>query len=81
MSQIERKNCWSPLSDGVERWSGYWTQTKAWQIGYEWASERGPFAGRDIDEAIEGSGYDLDSPEAEQLVMGAGFVQNERWSQ
>jgi hypothetical protein len=64
--------------DETPRWSGFATQGKAWQEGYEWAYFRGDHGGKDIFEAIEACGYDLDSAEADEFEKGADFAQLEQ---
>lgn len=55
------------MSDEPKRWSGYTTQTEAWQRGYEWAYDRGEHAELGHIEAAEAWGYEFDSSEAEQF--------------
>lgn len=70
------------MSEGVivsenQRWSGYSTQSKAWQQGYDWERGQGPHADLDIFEAMEACGYDLDAPEADDFEKGAEFAQGD----
>ncbi len=61
-----------------DRWSGYATQSEAWQRGYEWAYSRGEHAGKGCIEASEAYGYDFTSTDGTQFSFGAKFAQVEQ---
>jgi len=55
------------------------TMPAAWRAGYEWAYDRGPFAGMDASDACEAAGYDLDDVvNGELWSAGAEAAQNEQ---
>ena len=60
----------------MAKWSGYATQSEAWRKGYDWA--RSPVCDLPIDEAIDAAGYDFDTPEEAEFMMGAEFAQREQ---
>lgn len=60
------------------RWSGYPTQSAAWQHGYDWAYERGPYAKLSCSQAIRKSGSCNND---EDFMRGADFAVAERMGQ
>lgn len=50
----------------------------AWQAGYDWAYDKGEFAGMDCGDAIEAHGWDFTSKEHDQFCAGAQEAQNEQ---
>ncbi|MDR6181997.1 hypothetical protein [Asaia bogorensis] len=43
----------------------------AWNAGYEWANDRGPYSHLGCIEATEAHGWDFGSKECEQFTAGA----------
>lgn len=60
------------------RWSGFGSQSLAWQRGYDWAYDRGPHAELGSIEASEAWGYDFLDTNDEQFTAGAKFAQLEQ---
>lgn len=65
------------MSEEPKRWSGWATQSKPWQDGYDWGADIGPHCNLGAIEAAEAAGYDFDSPEDHQWQAGAEFALNE----
>jgi hypothetical protein len=54
----------------------------AWQAGYDWAYDRGPFAGLEATQAAEAAGYPFDDEKNSGLWdAGAEAAQNEQWEE
>lgn len=60
------------------RWSGYGTQSRAWQQGYDWGWDQGEHADLSICDAIEACGYDLSGADSDAFEQGAEFALTER---
>lgn len=68
------------MSDEVKRWSGFSTQSKAWQDGYEWEYHRGPHAELEMLDACDAYGHNLHGPAADDFGNGVQFAQGEQFS-
>lgn len=62
-----------------KRWSGFHTQSEAWQAGYEWANGRGPYCDLGLDEALDTSGY-IFTPQEREWDKGVRFAEIEHES-
>ena len=62
----------------MERWSGYVTQTEAWQRGYDWGWGQGEHGELTTFEAVEAYGYDYGSNADVDFEKGAEFALMER---
>lgn len=66
------------MSEEPKRWSGYATQSAAWQAGYDWEYGYGEHGEMDYAEALDHLGYHHSSKEADDFERGSEFAITEQ---
>lgn len=66
------------MSEELKRWSGFATQSAAWQAGYEWEYGRGEHGQLDYSEALDFLGYPHIGKEADDFEKGSDFAMLEQ---